>query len=446
MSKRVMNYAKPATYADSARSAKGLSKSAETAESTETADIQLGMEMLPGLLQRIVCMGNRQQEKELLLFAGMTALSACFPKVSGIYGDKRYSPNLFFMAVGPAASGKGKMNLCRRILLPIHEKLMAESNEQRRKMLLVPANSSATKFQEILSCNPDGCVIFETEGDTLADTFEQDYGNYSSCFRGAFEHEMISYARRENNEHVEIQHPMLSVLLSGTPNQVTKLIKDPENGLFSRFAFYRLEASDEFHVENNSEERESKEEKCARIGEEVLKIYEDMLEFGPVNFMMTDRQWEMFNEEFNSLKDEYFKLYDRSQIKASIWRLGVIRFRMSMILTVLRAVEGNSLKEDLYCDDESFEIAREMSSLLAEHMTQVYRILPKTSRISGQFRTDSERQLYHSLPSEFTKGEFNRIAKDMGLVPRTVERYLAAWGKDDILIRTKHGEYMKPQS
>ena len=87
-----------------------------------------------------------------------------------------------------------------------------------------------------------------------------------------------------------------------------------------------------------------------------------------------------------------------------------------------------------------------MSSLLAEHMTQVYRILPKTIRIRGQFRTDSERQLYNSLPGEFTKGEFNRIAKDIGLVPRTVERYLAAWGKDDILIRTKHGEYMKPQS
>ena len=88
--------------------------------------------------------------------------------------------------------------------MSIHKKLEEESKALgQRKMLLIPANCSATAFQEILSQNQNGCIIFETEGDTLADIFEQDYGNYSSSFRCAFEHEMISYARRENKEYVE---------------------------------------------------------------------------------------------------------------------------------------------------------------------------------------------------------------------------------------------------
>ena len=436
-------YAIPATYADSARFECDSPVLADTADTADTAESEFMMEQLPDMLGRIVCLGNLQQEKELLLFAGITALSVCFPTVSGIYGDKRYASNLFFMAVGPAASGKGKMNLCRSILLPIHKKKMNGSEASSKEMLLIPANSSATAFQEILSCNPLGCIIFETEGDTLADTFEQDYGDYSSCFRGAFEHEMISYARRENDEHVEIHNPKLSVLLSGTPNQVTKLIKDPENGLFSRFAFYRLEATDEFHVDNNSEESESKEERCARIGEDLLKVYEKMIEYGPVNYKMTEQQWDRFNREINVLKDEYFNLYDKAQIRASIWRLGVIRFRISMILTVLKAIETNSLQRNIYCDDEIFEVARQMSAILAEHMTQVYRLLPNVSRLRGQFRTESERRLYLSLPNNFTRADYNDMAISQGLNPRTVERYLTAWKKDEFIICIRHGEYEK---
>jgi hypothetical protein len=42
-------------------------------------------------------------------------------------------------------------------------------------------------------------------------------------------------------EHEEfIQTPRLSALLSGTPKQVSTLIPNAENGLFSRFIFYYM--------------------------------------------------------------------------------------------------------------------------------------------------------------------------------------------------------------
>ena len=434
------NFARPAQSEDMA------SGGADTAISAENAYQLVQIERLPRLLGSIVDMGNSRQEKDLLLLAGLTSLSVCFPKVSGIYNGKRYYPNLYFMAVGPAASGKGKMNLCRNVLMPIHKKLEEESKALgQRKMLLIPANCSATAFQEILSQNQNGCIIFETEGDTLADIFEQDYGNYSSSFRCAFEHEMISYARRENKEYVEIDNPKLSVLLSGTPNQVTKLIKDPENGLFSRFAFYRMEATDGFRLENDSYGKESKDEKCARIGNDVLKVYEAMLRVGRVTFTMSTRQWKRFERDFKTLEEEYYKLYDKSQIRPSIYRLGVIRFRLSMILTVLKALENKALTRELYCDPDSFETARSISSLLAEHMTQVYRLLPSPGVLKGRFRTESEKQLYASLLNHFTRKEFNEKAIALGLNPRSAERYLTAWKKDGFIICTRHGQYVKPQ-
>jgi len=81
-------------------------------------------------------------------------------------------------------------------------------------------------------------LIFETEGDTLAKAFKSDYGDFSDGFRNAFQHEPISYYRRTDKEYVEIDRPCLSALLSGTPKQITTLIPNAENGLFSRFMFY----------------------------------------------------------------------------------------------------------------------------------------------------------------------------------------------------------------
>jgi len=68
------------------------------------------------------------------------------------------------------------------------------------KTLLIPANSSATSVYQVLNDNQGVGLMFETEGDTLANTFKSDYGNFSDGFRKAFHHEMISYTRRKDRE------------------------------------------------------------------------------------------------------------------------------------------------------------------------------------------------------------------------------------------------------
>lgn len=83
--------------------------------------------------------------------------------------------------------------------------------------------------------------MFETEGDILASTFGQDFGDVSDGLRKAFHHESISYLRRSQREHINIKKPRLSTVISGTLYQVVNLMSSVENGLFSRFLFYDLD-------------------------------------------------------------------------------------------------------------------------------------------------------------------------------------------------------------
>jgi hypothetical protein len=61
------------------------------------------------------------------------------------------------------------------------------------RLLFLPANSSSTAIYQALNENGEQGLMFETEGDTLASTFGQDFGDFSDGLRKAFHHESITY-------------------------------------------------------------------------------------------------------------------------------------------------------------------------------------------------------------------------------------------------------------
>src|SRR5690606_27721471 len=89
-------------------------------------------------------------------------------------------------------------------------------------------------------------LVFESEGDTLANIFKTDYGNWSNILRKVFHHEPVSQLRKTDNVYIDIEEPQLSVAISSTPNQLKRIISDAENGLFSRFAFVFTDPIEEF--------------------------------------------------------------------------------------------------------------------------------------------------------------------------------------------------------
>ena len=130
--------------------------------------------------------------------------------------------NLFLYVTASASAGKGRLSLCRHLAAPLHRELREQYRKSMEKYkqeqlqyvmnkkkgeasepeeppfltLFIPANSTATAVYQTLSQNNGVGLLFETEGDTLANAFNSDLGNYLDGFRKAFHHEMISYLRK----------------------------------------------------------------------------------------------------------------------------------------------------------------------------------------------------------------------------------------------------------
>jgi hypothetical protein len=122
--------------------------------------------------------------------------------------------------------------------------------------LYIPANSSATAFCQALANNCGTGLVFETEGDTLSTVLASGFGQFSDVLRKAFHHETVSYKRRTGNEYVKIEGPKLSIVLAGTSNQLHRLLPSSENGLFSRFMFYKMNSQLVWHnVFQDSDQR-----------------------------------------------------------------------------------------------------------------------------------------------------------------------------------------------
>ena len=156
--------------------------------------------ILPVLLQKIANEGKTPNETDALLLGSITVISSCLPGIQGRYDGVTVYPNLFFFLTARAASGKGRLELCRFLVLPIHRRLKEQrdqamikyetdlakwekkgSNKRGTKprkpaqtMLIIPANTSSTAVYQLLNDNGGKGLIFETEGDTLANDFEND--------------------------------------------------------------------------------------------------------------------------------------------------------------------------------------------------------------------------------------------------------------------------------
>ena len=430
---------------------------------------------LPSFLEKVVSKSNSPEDADILILGTMAVISACLPHVFGVYADRTVYPNLFLFVTAKASSGKGRLALCRYIVEPIHDRLreineaetieykhkLAEYNAAGKKkvdmekpeeppmrMLFIPANSSATAVYQVLGDNGGTGLMFETEGDTLANTFGSDYGNYSDGFRKAFHHETISYIRRKDREYVNIKNPRLSTLLTGTPRQVLNLITDAENGLFSRFIFYfldlRLVWNDVFSTHADT----TLDEHFQRLGQEFYDFHTILEKSCDIRFSFTSLQASDFNERFSAWQTEYS---DRcgDEFVASVRRLGLITFRLAMILSSLRIMEDGLIKDRLTGLDTDYQSAMTIASVILRHNAHVFLTLPKAdtaqpASLAATTRTTlQQRQFLEALPPEFDRQTYTETAIALGINPRTADRIIRRWCDTGQLENVSHGKYRK---
>ena len=423
--------------------------------------------LLPSFLTQIINKAKNYEDADLLLLGSLTVISACLPNVSGYYAEREVFPNLFTFISAQASAGKGRLTLCRHLVKPIHDNLKKhyaiEMEEYRHlqneysqdkknreppqeppiKTLLIPANSSATSVYQVLNDNGGVGLIFETEGDTLANTFKSDYGNFSDGFRKAFHHEMISYTRRKDREFVELTKPCLSALLSGTPKQILALIPDAENGLFSRFIFYnmnlRLEWRDVF-----SDSPVSLDDYFIDLGQHYFQFYQTLQQAQPIRFSLSTTQQEQFNTFFGKVQQEYSAMFGMD-IVASVRRLGLITFRLAMILTSLRLMDGQPVADIIVCNDTDFRTSLIMAEVLIKHAANVFSKLPAADgTVLSVSNTIARQKFYDQLPSEFNRQTYLTVATSLGIPIKTAEKQIARLCEKGLLKHLAQGKYGKP--
>jgi len=247
------------------------------------------------------------------------------------------------------------------------------------KMLFLPANNSKSGFLQLLHENKCRGILFETEGDTLAETLATDYGNFSDVLRKSFHHEESTFFRRGEQEYRPLEEPALSVVLSSTFDQMLRLIPTIQNGLFSRFLFYELPGNRQFR--NVFDQRKQVyPEYFAQLGEHFLDLYNNLeSREEPIAFSLHPNQQAEFVHRFGEWKDELGEFVG-ADLDGVVHRLGLISFRIAMIFSTLRAFGSGTLSDSLSCEQVDFANALTLVSALRKNAINIYYRLPRPNQ------------------------------------------------------------------
>ena len=398
---------------------------------------------LPTLLAEALSVSPEGETRDMLLLSLLTNCAYALPAMRMLHGRPHhtYSPELLTMIVAPAASGKGIMNYGRLLLQAIEG--------CNGKQVYIPANSSASALLKMMDEYNGRGIVFATEMDTLTQTLRAAYGQFGDIVRCIFEHETVSQLRRQNNEFIEIRSPRIAMLLSGTPNQVSPLLRNRENGLMSRFACYVVNNRMDFddHVWDVEEEGNIPHESMLydRLATELGNRYLWMETAGhECYFYLTNTQLKtikrMFRSEYDTYSQEFGDLFD-----ASLKRMPVIMKRIGMILAGLRLDMTKPLPERVVCSEEDFQTMLLIGHKLLMHAAMVFQMMPElkatpVGEIGGNML---QKQFFQMLPTDFTKQDAVKQAEVLGIGYKTIDRWLQKSINCNEIQHVAHGKYCK---
>lgn len=412
---------------------------------------------LPTLLKNGVGTMVELKEKELFLVGALGVISGCLPNVQGFYGGKYVYPNLFVYALGKYGTGKSALLHARQLGMGIHndkrerykrerasykEDLKAFRTEQRKnkgsegeppelppnEMLFIPANNSKSGLMKLITDNDGKCILFETEGDTLADALKTDHGGYSDILRKGASHEPITSYRKTDDEFMEVVQPKISCVLSSTSDQMKRLIPTIENGLFSRFIFYRITPTKGFNDVFDKRKRDYTN-RFADLATEFKILYEQLSQLPePIEVELTDQQKEAFLKHFSEMKSELTEFVS-DDLQGTVNRLGLTCFRIIMILTIIRNNEGGfEPKQTLICDDKDFQTAIKLSTIFCKSALNVFYEMPdfKKNEKKKNSKTDIDRlKLIKQAKALHDQGaSFREISIKLKIAKGTAHNYV----------------------
>ncbi|OGX82899.1 DUF3987 domain-containing protein [Hymenobacter coccineus] len=326
---------------------------------------------LPTFLQQCCSPFKSRRERDVMLIGTLAVLSGCFAGVGGTYNRRAQGLNLYAFIIAPAASGKGTLAWARYLARPWHQELIEESKMAKemyeaqlkaskdkdnpvpppigpppRQQLFLPANTTAAAILTQLADNGGRGIICETEADTLSGALGADFGNFSDMLRKAFHHEPVSALRKTDNQYTEIERPALSIALTGTPDQVSRLLKSADDGLVSRMLFYTFAQTPAWQ-DVGPQAGPSLDEHFRPLAAQLLQFIQATpgpTPEGscPVQITLADADWARLNEAGAAGLTEAHDAAGGAGASTA-FRLGLIAWRIAALLTVLRCYDDGEV-------------------------------------------------------------------------------------------------------
>ncbi len=272
--------------------------------------------------------------------------------------------------------GKNELEKYKKACINAKDSKEPEPEKPKKLMLYIPADNSKSGLVELADDNDGRAILYETEGDTLADALKTEHGGFSDVLRKAFHHEPVTFFRRTGKEYKEIKRPQVAVLLSSTQDQYLRLIPNAQNGLFSRFIHYHLTPCRDFKDVFDPKKRDYPET-FGKLGKEFLGVYTELEKLAdPIKFELRENQQTRFLAVFKEWKNEIGENVS-DDLDGTVNRLGLICFRVAMLLTALRSFGEGDYSPTMICEDQDFDNALTIVDVLKRHALAVYWDLPR---------------------------------------------------------------------
>ena len=408
---------------------------------------------LPEILKRGALVFNKR-ERDIWLTAALAVLSGIFSNVFGQYRYEEVYPNLFNFTITSQGNGKAVMKFAKKLANEIHEEKESEYNKELQKyfiekkknkhvqkpvakLLFFPGDVGSTQLVKLLKANDGIGIICESEADTLSVALEKEWGNFSDKLRNAFDNTEISLSRSTNQENISVKNTKLSMAITGTPDQLPKMIGSSQNGLLSRNIFYIFQSDDPF----DTVAPKSKGGIAAHfnaLSKEIYQLYQ-ALKGKALLFRLSDKQIEAVDQFFKDADEFVCENIDHS-FKGFIRRQALISFKIAMLLSILR--NGNEANLILDCTDTDVNSALRLAKVFIVHTVAV---LFQVTGVSKSKINITQQRAFDLFPvdKEVTRAEAIQLCQGLGKSDRIIDQALNVLVAKNLIQKLDQGKYIR---
>ena len=401
------------------------------------------IQRLPQLLQDILVVDQNSNEfqKKLQLISSVTSIGSVLPKFQCVNrNQKLMSPNIYAVILGEPGSGKSKIDVGMTIMTKtegvIKQTVSTTMLEPGlpTKCVIIPSNTSRQRLIQHLYVNgpysPN--LLYSTELDNMKSTLKDDNTGFSEELRKAFEHETINYSIKTGNLTYTIDHPNLSLLVSGTLDQVLGYL-NVENGLFSRALICYSSEKAEFKDQKAEDQDKPLQKGYSRYADEVLEIYNRYNTPKTAKFSQQGLNLiKTYGEEALEVGSKYFG----SSGSGVAFRLAAMVQRIALILYACENYKAEVFDEVMIPDD-MVQLAVDIVKL---YQNDNFKVLWE---IQNVFKDEVEKAIYDVLDEDFTTEYAKTVCGAHGYSGRHFPRLATKWKNRNLVKRIKQGIWKK---